>query len=44
MPQGLKITSKTDIVLYDSSWIAGVYYPLEEEEEEVSIQDFDKMH
>jgi hypothetical protein len=44
MPQGLKITSKTDIVLYDSSWIAGVDYLLEEEEEEINNQDFDEMH
>jgi hypothetical protein len=36
MPQGLKITSKTDAVMYDSSWIAGVDYPLKEQEEEES--------
>jgi hypothetical protein len=41
MPQGLKITSKTDTVIYDSSWIAGVDYPLEEE---VDYQEHNEMH
>jgi hypothetical protein len=42
MPQGLKIESKTNILLNNSAWIAGVDYPSESQEEEE--ENFDKMH
>jgi hypothetical protein len=34
MPQGLKIESKTNILLYNSDYIAGVDYPINSQEKE----------
>ena len=46
MPRGLKIESKTNILLYDSALIAGVDYPhdLQEDEEKEVTNITDEMH
>ena len=44
--EGLKITNKKNVILFDSSWIAGVDYENNsyEEEEDESIQERNKMN
>jgi hypothetical protein len=50
MPQGLKIVNKTDTILYDSAWMAGVDYDQaiqnnkDQESQESQDKNYDKMH
>jgi hypothetical protein len=43
MPDGLKIETKSGTVLYDSSWLAGMDYA-NNEEEEISDDDSNDEH
>jgi hypothetical protein len=40
MPGGMKVTSKTGVILYDNSWLPGVQY---ESTDEVFDEDLEKM-
>jgi hypothetical protein len=50
MPQGLKIVNKTDTILYNSAWMAGVDYDQaihnnkDQESQESHENNYDKMH
>ena len=43
MKDGLKIETKSGIILYDSSWIAGVDYENYNENDDITIEDHENM-
>ena len=43
MKDGLKIDTKSGIILHDASWIAGVDYKIFNENDDITIEDHENM-